>query len=479
MSKSKQWLLTIFFALGWAFVIGLLILFLLTVPLEAYLSEQLYAQSTIDLLMLLPIVLWFLLSGMTGFLYYFWLPRAGRNQLLAHFTTLLVLVALSAVFLLSDNSLLTLARGTTAAERRFVFGPYPDAEQIRELRQQGIQDIITLLNPAIPFEKALLEREQDNCQALGLRLHSFPMLPWVSNNKTALEGIQTLIKTYPNRTFYIHCYLGRHRVDLVRKLLSAVNETNTEELYLYPDQIERGSLYLFANGKILLGPYPTDEEWFNLIQRGQINRVVSWLNPADPDDRPWLEKEQKICQELGLQFLNLSLSPQPTAAELQAWAKILTRPEGKLYLHGFRHDQRSLWLAAFLQQGRWPAPNQLPDLRAGIDLAVLRQIQPAAEVVTGHLLAGPGLEPAQMSGLKQAGLTTIILLAGRQDLSEAEISRLKQAARQVGLNWETVAYRSGYEKAILRLVNQGQPCYVLTTAAGKLQIAQDLGKYKL
>lgn len=101
-----------------------------------------------------------------------------------------------------DDVVLALTRGEhddrEVTGERLAFGGYPDAEKLQELKSQGYDGVITLLNPSIPFEKVLLEREMENGKQVGIPIHSFPMLPWISENGDSLQGIERLVNNNPN-----------------------------------------------------------------------------------------------------------------------------------------------------------------------------------------------------------------------------------------------------------------------------------------
>jgi len=61
------------------------------------------------------------------------------------------------------------------------------------------------------------DEEKKNAEEVGIQVYSRPMLPWISENKTALSSILVLINQ-PNQRFYVHCYLGQHRANLVRRM---------------------------------------------------------------------------------------------------------------------------------------------------------------------------------------------------------------------------------------------------------------------
>ena len=108
-----------------------------------------------------------------------------------------------------------------------------------------------------------------------------------------------------------------------------------------PDAFERGRLAVFGEEEVILGPYPTDEEWFDFVLRRDVEEVVSTLNPNNPAVVPWIEKEREIARENDLAFTLRPLdpnSPKPSAVrELAAYA--LSR-DHKVYVHSFNDDRR-------------------------------------------------------------------------------------------------------------------------------------------
>ncbi len=140
-----------------------------------------------------------------------------------------------------------------------LFGPYPVEEDFVELKKRGVTTIISLLEPNVPYEKVLLERERKLASRHGMTVKNFPMGSilgqkfgdsYSENSKAAAtaaldaEGIA-----------YIHCYLGLHRAKNVQSYLAehgnvqsqtyaAVNATSDTDL-----ATERQAKKLFRAGK--------------------------------------------------------------------------------------------------------------------------------------------------------------------------------------------------------------------------------------
>ncbi len=106
---------------------------------------------------------------------------------------------------------------------RFVFGPYPVDADMHRLKAEGITTIISLLNPQLPYEAALLDDEKERAARLGMRVLNFPMgsilgqrfgADYERNSRAAADAAIA-----SPGTVYIHCYLGLHRAASVRDYL--------------------------------------------------------------------------------------------------------------------------------------------------------------------------------------------------------------------------------------------------------------------
>jgi hypothetical protein len=88
-----------------------------------------------------------------------------------------------------------------AISENILLGPYQDFDELKKLRNEtGINVVISLLNSDLPQERALLKNFD---------------LKGEGNRKIALNLV-AMIKGLQNRKIYIHCYLGRHRVNFIK-----------------------------------------------------------------------------------------------------------------------------------------------------------------------------------------------------------------------------------------------------------------------
>lgn len=140
----------------------------------------------------------------------------------------LALLPLCAYFVLitPGNPFTSLFRAKISdTDAKVIVGPYPLEQDFKLLAQNGVTTDISLLNPALPYEKTLLEREQELAQKYGLKLLNFPMTSilgqklgadYEKNREAAAEAI---LKA--EGKVYLHCYLGIHRATRVKELAEA------------------------------------------------------------------------------------------------------------------------------------------------------------------------------------------------------------------------------------------------------------------
>ena len=351
----KRWLLLLLFISSFGFTGGVLYLLFFLVPFEQWLADRGTAQGIVDLVLAALVLGWGLISlCVTAF--FGWLFLSRRRDVPAGIGVLgLVIVSSFATFYFLLDTDFMVALGEMNEENveseRFTYGAYPDERKLEELKDEGYDGVITLLNPDIPFERVLLDKELANGENSGLSIHSYPMLPWISQNEKPLREIEELTSDGTKR-FYVHCYLGKHRVDYVRQALSAASPaTAPKELEPLPKAFERGRVVPFDDEKVILGPYPTEEEWFNFVVRRNVKEVVSTLNPDDPGDATWIEEEKRIAKENGLTLTVKPLDAQsPDPRAVQELADYARGRDHKVYLHDFLESERFKALESALQK---------------------------------------------------------------------------------------------------------------------------------
>ncbi len=200
--------------------------------------------------------------------------------------------------------------------KQFTIGPYPTAEKIEALKREGFTGVISLLHPAVvPFEPQLIADEEAACRKNKIDLIKAPMLPWVGDNTASLKVIEDIVKSGTGK-FYVHCYLGKDRVNMVKNLIlkltgnaSIIEQKsgNTSRSFEQQKSFERGNIFKLADG-IYMTPYPTNEELLAFFEAGSIKTVVNLMDSSLPENKKWITDEQKHLQTVGINFKNFSLT---------------------------------------------------------------------------------------------------------------------------------------------------------------------------
>jgi protein tyrosine phosphatase (PTP) superfamily phosphohydrolase (DUF442 family) len=340
---------------SFGFTGGVLFLLFFLVPFEQWLQDRGYSQETINVLLTILTGGWVSVGILATALYSFlFLRRRQDLPFGAGVLALTLMTSFGTFYFLLDTDLMAaagqLGEGSVENEK-LTFGPYPDAQRLEELEDEGYDGVISLLNPAMPFENVLLEEELQEGEEIGIEIYSYPMLPWVSENEESLAAIDELVAGSEGR-YYIHCYLGKHRVELVRRELSgATKDTVTVEEEPLKSSLERGRLSTFDQERIVLGAYPTDEEWVDAVLRRNVEEVVSTLDPTNPEDAALIDQERQIAEDNGLTFTLVPLDPEsPDPAAVQEIAEYVRSLDHKVYVHEFSVTGRFQALEQALQE---------------------------------------------------------------------------------------------------------------------------------
>ena len=129
------------------------------------------------------------------------------------------------VLLNPDNAFTRLfARDISDVRARIIIGPYPAERDLRLLKDNGVVLIVTLLDPAIPYEATLLAQERERAARFGFTLENYPMSSVLgqrfgrSYDENAIQAADSIARS--TGKVYLHCYLGMHRIQVVRDILA-------------------------------------------------------------------------------------------------------------------------------------------------------------------------------------------------------------------------------------------------------------------
>jgi len=159
----------------------------------------------------------------------------------------------------------------TATDSKVVLGPYPVEEDFSILMRNGVSTIVSLLDPRIPYEAVLLERERALAERYSLKLLNFPMASILGqalddDREARIAKAADAIAQEPGKVF-LHCYLGIHRAKAVEvavrrrgltadRYLVRQGERDTQTLLLDEAQAHYDA-GRFREAAIVLGQLPT------------------------------------------------------------------------------------------------------------------------------------------------------------------------------------------------------------------------------
>ena len=128
------------------------------------------------------------------------------------------------VLITPDNPIMRAFRGEISdVESNIIIGPYPVQSDFEKLKKNGVTKIISLLDPAVPYEKSLLDQERVIAKQLQMELVNFPMISILGHKmganyeKNAAAAADEIAAS--KGKIYVHCYLGIHRAIVVKNLL--------------------------------------------------------------------------------------------------------------------------------------------------------------------------------------------------------------------------------------------------------------------
>jgi hypothetical protein len=202
---------------------------------------------------------------------------------------------------------------SAAGGAEFVFGAYPDEDKLRELQLRGVTSVISLQHPGVIVEREGINAERDATTKLGLTLIQAPMLPWVSDNAASLQKLRLIARRGQGK-FYVHCGLGRDRVNVAKRVIEAegTRVAVASDLIAATDfadrtsPFERGSLLQIDKGKWVI-PYPNEHEMFGYLLGGQAGHVISLLDTTDEEYAEWQTLMRRHLSEHRVPFTALPL----------------------------------------------------------------------------------------------------------------------------------------------------------------------------
>ncbi len=98
-----------------------------------------------------------------------------------------------------------------------IIGPYPEKKEWLKLRNDiGVDVLVSLMDPNSVVEGRFVKAEKAMAEKYGMEFLNFPMdflhLSNDSNKAAAAKLSEYILNSGGDKLFYVHCYLGRHRV---------------------------------------------------------------------------------------------------------------------------------------------------------------------------------------------------------------------------------------------------------------------------
>ncbi|HEY6220628.1 MAG TPA: hypothetical protein VIV65_11290, partial [Gemmatimonadaceae bacterium] len=211
----------------------------------------------------------------------------------------------------------------TARGAIFEFGAYPDSARLVELKTHGVTTVISLQDGNLPVERSGVADEERIARAIGINLVNAPMIPWFGDNEASLAKIREIVAKGDGH-YYVHCGLGRDRVNMVKRVIeglgaTAVTGTDLRQALGFEGRradFQQGSLISLAPD-VWLVPYPEKEELYGCFLEGRPGRVVLLLDSAAAPQDSLLKQARSLFTSYRVPFIELPLAANATTAAKQ------------------------------------------------------------------------------------------------------------------------------------------------------------------
>src|SRR4051812_20120366 len=213
----------------------------------------------------------------------------------------------------------------------FEFGSYPDEQRLQQLKATGVTTIISLQDPGVVVERQTIDEETETTKRVGLQFVQAPMIPWFSENTASLDQIRAIALTGKGH-YYVHCGLGRDRVNVVKKLIEGLG-AKTVATADYHEALgfegrnwdfDKGSL-VHADSGVWVVPYPLHEELMGCFFEGRPGQVVVMLDSTKAPQDSLLREVHKLFPAYGMRFTSVSAkNPAQAAAVVREMKKPVT-----------------------------------------------------------------------------------------------------------------------------------------------------------
>ena len=217
----------------------------------------------------------------------------------------------------------------------FLFGSYPDEDRLRALKKQGVTSIVSLQSPAVLVEISGINEERGAAARTGLSFIEAPMLPWVSDNTESLEKIKQLA-LHGSGTYYVHCGLGRDRVNIVKRVIEALEPQTGARVAATSglksaagferrtERFERGMPMKVQEGGWVV-PLLNEAEFYGFILQGQPGQLLIVMDSTVAAEHAWLLDARKKMRQYAVSY---ELMQYPLVKTDTSTARIVAKVRG-------------------------------------------------------------------------------------------------------------------------------------------------------
>ena len=165
-------------------------------------------------------------------------------------------------------------------DAKIIVGPYPREADFALLKRNGVTTIVSLLDPKVPFEHVLLDRERTLAIQYGMTLLDFPMGSLFNHHiggdyETQAKHAALAVANASGRV-YLHCYLGMHRVGTVESLIAKTGQTTGVYLASHGLRSADANLLDQAQNAYDSGDYrQTLRVLLNVVEKSEASQVLA------------------------------------------------------------------------------------------------------------------------------------------------------------------------------------------------------------
>jgi Flp pilus assembly protein TadD len=165
-------------------------------------------------------------------------------------------------------------------DAKIIVGPYPREADFGLLKRNGVTTIVSLLDPKLPFERVLLDRERALAAEYGMTLLDYPMGSLFNHHIGGDYEAQAKLaaKAVANASgrVYLHCYLGMHRVGAVESLIARTGQTTGVYLASHGMRSADANMLDQAQNAYDSGDYPqTLRLLLNVVEKSEASQILA------------------------------------------------------------------------------------------------------------------------------------------------------------------------------------------------------------